>query len=209
MSNILPPLLVHLAQCFGGSLGWAIVTLSLCIRVALLPLTFRLSRRMIKNQRIMRTMKPELEELKKRLEKKPEQMFSEMQKIYKKHGYTPFDLPALLGSFVQLPIFAFLYRAIREAISSGGPFLWIRSIASPDAALVFIILALTGTAAYVMPNGSESAKSTIVLIQVAMTCFIVWKLAAGLGLYWAASSFISLGQNLWIRSRMSRNEAIA
>jgi len=202
MTNTLPTLLIYLTQCFGGSLGWAIVALSLGIRVALLPLTLRLSRRMIRNQQIMRTMQPELAELKKRLEKKPEQMLPEMQKVYKKHGYTPFDLPAMMGSFVQLPVFAFLYRAIRASISSGSPFLWIRSLASPDGVLVFIILTFTGAAAYFLPSASETAKTTVVFIQVAITGIIVWKLAAGLGLYWASSSLIGLGQNLWVRARV-------
>ena len=194
--------LTYLAQLFGGSLGWAILMLSLGVRLALFPLTCRLSRRMMRNQQIARALQPEIDELKKRFQKKPELLFGEMQKVYKKHGYSPFDLPAMLGSFVQLPVFAFIYRAIKDSIAGGGAFLWIRSLASPDAWLTLVILLLTGAAAYVMPSVSESAKTTLILIQVAVTCIIVWKLAAGLGLYWVASGSVGLFQNLWLRWRI-------
>ena len=209
MYNILVAVLTHLVQWFGGSLGWAVLTLSLGIRLALLPLTIRISRRMMRNQQIARTLQPELDEIKKRFEKKPELIFGEMQKVYKKHGFSPFDLPAMLGSFVQLPVFAFMYRAIRDAATSGGAFLWIRNLASPDAWLTLAVLALTGAAAYFMPNLSESAKTTLILIQIAVTFFIVWKLAAGLGLYWVASSSVGLFQNLWLRWKAQPTSASA
>ena len=195
-------LLAYLVQLFGGSLGWAILALSFAIRVALLPLTIRISRRMLRNQQIARTLQPEIEDVKKRFEKKPEKLFAEIQKVYKKHGYTPFDLPAILASFIQLPVFAFMYRAIRDSIVAGGPFLWIRSLASPDALLTLLVLTLTGVSAYYMPNASEAAKSTLVFMQVAVTCLIIWKIAAGLGLYWVASSGVGLFQTLWVRFRV-------
>ncbi|MFT3869760.1 MAG: YidC/Oxa1 family membrane protein insertase [Nibricoccus sp.] len=209
MHSYLTALLSYLVQTFGGNLGWAILALSLGIRVALLPLTLRLSRRMLRNQQIALALRPEIEEIKKRFEKKPERIFGEMQKVYKKHGYSPFDLPAMLGSFVQLPIFGVMYRVIKDAVSNGGPFLWIRSLASPDGWLTLAILTLTGASAYFMPAASASAKSTLIFIQVAITGFIVWKLAAGLGLYWAASSLVGLGQNLWLRSRIQQETALA
>ena len=202
-------LLAYLVQLFGGSLGWAILALSLGIRVALLPLTIRISRRMQRNQQIVRMLQPEIDEIKKRFEKKPDRLFGEIQKVYKKHGYSPFDVPAMLGSFVQLPVFAFMYRAIRDSVIGGGPFLWIRSLASPDGWLTLVILTLTGAAAYYMPSAAESAKSTLIFIQIAVTCFIVWKLAAGLGLYWVASSTVGLFQSLWLRGRVQPHAAPA
>lgn len=199
MSTLLAALLVHMAQLSGGSLGWAIVALSIGIRCALLPLTIRLSRRMIRNQEIARAMQSEIDELKRRFEKRPERLLPEIQKLYKKHGYSPFDLPAMLGSFAQWPIFGLLYRAIQKAVASGGPFLWIKSLRSADALLTLMILAMTAASAYFFPNASENAKSGIVVVQVVVTGLIVWKLAAGLGLYWASSGLVGLGQTLWLR----------
>ncbi|MFT3780483.1 MAG: YidC/Oxa1 family membrane protein insertase [Nibricoccus sp.] len=204
MDISLTALFGSLVNVLGGNLGWAILALSLGIRVALLPLTLRLARRAFRNQKIAQALQPEIDAIKKKFEKKPEQLFGEIQKVYKKHGYNPLDLRALLGSFVQLPIFGMLYRTIRDAITKGGAFLWIRNLASPDAWLTLGILTLTGLSAYFLPNANEAAKGMLIFIQVAITVFIVWKLAAGLGLYWAASSAVGLGQNLWLRWRLRR-----
>jgi YidC/Oxa1 family membrane protein insertase len=204
MTETLIALLSSLTLHLGGSLGCAILALSFGVRVALMPLTLRLARRMLKNQEIALTLKPEIDALKKRFEKKPEKLFEEMQKVYRKHNYKPFDLPAVLASFAQLPIFGIVYNAIKTSVQSGPAFLWIRTLASPDFLLTFAILALTGVSAYYAPSASEMAKTTLIYIQIAVTFFIVWKLAAGLGLYWAASGAVGLVQNLLLRREMLR-----
>lgn len=199
MNDLIIALLASLSHSFGGSLGCAIVVLSLGIRVALLPLTIKLARRARRNQEIMRALQPELEQLKKRFEKKPERLFAEMRKLYHKHDCSPFDVPTLLGSLVQLPIFGMLYSSIRSSISSGGAFLWIKNLASPDFLLTLVIVSLTGASAYLMPGASEQMKTNTAVIQVVVTFLIVWKLAAGLGLYWASSSLVGIFQTLWLR----------
>src|SRR5215470_7422125 len=128
MNDLIIALLANLAHLLGGSLGWGILVLSLGIRVALLPLTIRLARRARRNQEIMLRLQPEIERLKQRYEKKPERLFAEMRELYRKHGCSPFDIPALIGSFIQLPIFGMLYRSIRSSLSSSGAFLWIKGL---------------------------------------------------------------------------------
>ena len=209
MNDMIIALLATLSHSFGGSLGCAIIVLSLGIRVALLPLTIKLARRAQRNQEIMRRLQPEIEELKKRFEKKPERFFAEMRKLYQKHDCSPFDLPTLAGSLVQLPIFAILYNSIRSSLSSSSAFLWIKNLASPDFGLTLVILFLTGLGTYLMPSASEQMKNTMIAVQVIITFLIVWKLAAGLGLYWASSSLVSLFQTLWLRYRHDSGSKVA
>jgi YidC/Oxa1 family membrane protein insertase len=207
MNDSILGLLAYLAQQFGGSTGWAIIALSVGIRVALLPLTIRLSRRAMRGQEIMRRLQPEIEALKKKFEKSPERLFEETMKLHRKHGHSPFDLPAMMGTFFQLPLFAMLYRAIGSALSSGERFYWIRSLAAPDGLLTLIVVVLTAITAYLMPNVSQGARTTMMVIQVSVTFFIVWKLAAGYGLYWASSNAIGLFQTLWLRREHSNKAA--
>ena len=209
MHNLLAATLVYLVQLFGGNLGCAIIALSLGIRVALFPLTLKLARRALRNQEIARALQPEIAELKIRFEKKPERLFEELGKLYRRHHYSPFDLPALIGSFAQLPIFGLLYSTIRNALTANASFLWIRNLASPDFVLTLVILALTALSACVTPSVSGNARTTMVVIQLVVTSLIVWKLAAGLGLYWVSSSLIGLGQTLWIRFRIPPNAVVA
>jgi YidC/Oxa1 family membrane protein insertase len=144
MNDMFVALLAYLAQEFGGSLGCAIITLSSGMRVALLPLTIKLARRGRRNQEIMQALQPEIEQLKRRFEKKPERLFEEMHKLYKEHDCRPFDIPTLIGNFVQLPIFAILYSSIRRSLTSSSAFLWIKNLALPDMCLTFSIVLLTG-----------------------------------------------------------------
>jgi YidC/Oxa1 family membrane protein insertase len=97
-----------------------------------------------------------------------------------------------------------LYRAIGSAIVSGERFYWIRSLASPDAWLTVIVLALTAASAWFAPGMSDTARRTLIAVQLGITFFFVWKLAAGYGLYWASSSLLGLGQTLWLRHERVR-----
>jgi len=199
MNDMIIAWLANLSQLLGGSLGWGIIVLSLGIRAALLPLTIRLARRARRNQEIMQRLQPEIERLKKRHEKKPERLFKEMHELYRKHDCNPFDIPTLIAGFIQLPIFGMLYSSIRSSLTSSGAFLWIKSLASPDFLLTLVILSLTGVSAYLMPTASEQTRNTLLVIQVIVTFCLVWKLAAGLGLYWASSSLVGVFQTLWLR----------
>jgi YidC/Oxa1 family membrane protein insertase len=207
MNELIIAWLASLAHSFGGSLGCAIVVLSLGIRVALLPLTIKLARRARRHQEIVRLLQPEIEELKKKFEKKPQRLFEEIRKLYRKHDCSPFDIPTFAGSLIQLPIFAILYGSIRSSLSSGGAFLWIKNLASPDFCLTLVILSLTGVSAYLLPAASEQMKISLIVMQVVVTGFILWKLAAGLGLYWASSNLVGLFQTLWLRNRNAEARA--
>ena len=94
-----------------------------------------------------------------------------------------------------------MYSSIRNSLTSSSAFLWIRSLASPDFLLTLVILTLTGVSAYLMPAASGQMRTTLIVLQVAVTFLIVWKLAAGLGLYWASSSLVGMFQTLWLRYR--------
>jgi YidC/Oxa1 family membrane protein insertase len=207
MHDSILALLTYLSQQFGGSTGWAIVALSVGIRVALLPLTMRLSRRAMRGQEIVRKLQPEIEQLKQRFEKDPRRLFEETMKLHRKHGHSPFDVPAMIGMFAQLPIFAMLYRAIGSVLLSGERFYWIRSLAAPDGLLTLAVVVLTAAGAYFVPNMPEGARTMMIAIQVGVTFFIVWKLAAGFGLYWASSSAVGLIQTLWLRREYAKRAA--
>jgi len=198
MNTFLAASLTHLTQLFGGNLGAAILGISLAVRLACLPLTLALARRALRRQKILRDLQPQIELLKQRYEKKPEKLFAELRELYRKHHCSPFDLVTLLGGLIQLPVFGMLYGTARSVLRPSG-FLWIRNLATPDGILISLILLLTGFAAYFSPGITEQARTTIVVVQTLITAVIVWKLAAGLGLYWIASGVVGLLQNLWLR----------
>ena len=109
---------------------------------------------------------------------------------------------------MQAPIFVGMYTAIRKLVVSGGNFLWISNIAHPDILLAVIAGFITYLASSLSPNLSSQGRSLMVWIPVAITMIFLWKLSAGIGLYWVASSVVSLFQSLILRYKW-RNAAIA
>jgi YidC/Oxa1 family membrane protein insertase len=191
MNEILASAMSGLAVLFDGNMGWAILVLALAVRVALLPLSLHLARRMRSNQEIVASLEPQVAAIRERLADKPGEMFATISTLYKANGAHLVDPSSLLGALLQIPVFGLLYKAIANASSGAGPFLWMRSLATPDAALTAIVLVLTALSAWYMPSAAPDKALLMVLIQVVVTAFILWKLAAGVGLYWAASSFVS------------------
>jgi YidC/Oxa1 family membrane protein insertase len=204
MNEMLASLMSGLAVLFDGSMGWAILALALAVRLALLPLTLHLARRMQANQKIIQTLQPQVEAIKTRLADKPAEIFPAIAALYKANGAQLFDRSTLLGALVQMPVFGLLYRAISNASAGAGPFLWMKSLATPDAALTAIVLLLTALPAYYMPSAAPDKAMLMVAVQVVVTAFILWKLSAGVGLYWAASAFVSTVQTGVLRYEQRR-----
>jgi len=204
MNEMLASVMSHLALLFDGTMGWAILALALAARLALLPLTLHLARRMRANQEIIKTLEPQAAAIRERLADKPAEMFAAISALYKANGAHMFDRSTLLGALVQMPVFGLLYKAIGNASANGGPFLWMKTLATPDAALTAVVLVLTALSAYYLPSAAPDKAMVMVLVQVVVTAFILWKLSAGVGLYWAASSFVGLLQTCVLRVEQRR-----
>lgn len=196
--------MTQLSMLFNGNMGWTILALALVVRLALFPLTLHLSRRMLANQQKIKALQPQVDVIKARLASDPKAMFAAISALYKENDARMLDRSSLLGALVQLPVFGLLYKAITNA--SSGSFLWIRNLASPDTALTLIVLALTAVAAYYAPTTAADTAMVMVMmaVQILVTAFILWKLAAGVGLYWAVSAFASAVQSLVLRYEQRR-----
>ncbi|MBQ5946183.1 membrane protein insertase YidC [Massilia sp. ST3] len=201
MNEFLGAAMSSLAQLFGGSMGWAILALALVVRLALLPLTLRLARRMLANQQKMKELQPQVDAIKQRLAADPKAMFAAISALYREHGVSLFDRSALVGALVQWPVFALVLKAVGNA--GTGAFLWIRNLATPDTALTMLVLLLTAVAAWAMPSASGTPILMLV-VQVVAMALVIWKLGAGMGLYWAASAFVNLVQGGVLRIEQRR-----
>src|SRR5690242_12033867 len=99
-----------------SGLTWAlsIVTLTICIRAALIPLFVK----QIKASRNMQLLQPQVKELQKKYGHDREKLTQETMKLYKDAGTNPFAscLPILL----QMPIFLALFRLLNKASNDQG-----------------------------------------------------------------------------------------
>lgn len=87
----------------GADIGIAVVILTLIVKFLLFPLAHK----GIKTQAKMRTLEPEIKEVKEKHGDDRQKQAQEMMELYKKHGISPFS--GCLPILIQLPIIIALY----------------------------------------------------------------------------------------------------
>lgn len=191
--------LFGLTHVYGGSVGAAILTLSIIVRVALLPVTIRAARQRMRMAAAQRKIQPRLEKLQRRWREDPARLNAEVLGLYRRHGIRPLRDSGFGGMLLQLPFVTALYTVIRRDAGGAGRFLWIRDLARPDVALAGIASVLTALVALATPNTAGSGLRIGVVIPMLFTFLILTRLAAGVGLYWAASSAVGAVQGILLR----------
>ena len=124
---------------FGGfvkNYGWVVLLLTIFIRLVTSPLTYSSYLSSAK----MKVLKPELDEIKKKMGDDQQGFAMEQMKLFREAGVNPLGgcIPALL----QIPIFFALYSFFNSNISlRGQSFLWSKDLSSYDiiATLPFTI----------------------------------------------------------------------
>jgi YidC/Oxa1 family membrane protein insertase len=195
--------LLCISTALGGNMGWAIAVLSLLVRVVLLPLTLSLAYRGLKTQAALERLEPEVKRVRAKYKADQAKLLEETAKLYQKHGVNVADGRSLVGTLVQLPIFIGLFGAIQRGLGSGGSFLWVKSIASPDLPLAGICAAVTALSAWIAPNVSASQRVPMVVLPGLLTLFFLSRLAAGLSIYALSQSVVGVVQAVLV-SRRSR-----
>lgn len=98
-----------------GNFGWTVVVFTIALKVLLSPLDIWQKRTMMKNNRAMKLMTPELEKLKKTYANAPDVLNQKQMELYKKHGYsmTGGCLPALITIVIFFIVFSGFNAAVR------------------------------------------------------------------------------------------------
>ncbi|MBP90633.1 MAG: hypothetical protein CMJ64_28640 [Planctomycetaceae bacterium] len=187
------------SQVCGGNIAGGILIVSVCVRLALFPLTLWLAKMSARRQAVLTKMKPELNRLRKRFQDRPERLAEETQRLFQREGTSPLPLAGCLGGVAQMPVFLGLFSAVRKCAAFGGKFFWVQNIAKPDAILALLVAATTCGAVAVTRTTPEQNKALLLLLPAVMTVVALWQLSAGVALYWGVSSLFSLLQATIVR----------
>ena len=200
-----------LSHLLGGSTGAAIVALSVGVRVALLPLGVRLALRMLEQQRRLRAIQPRLNKLRDRYGADRRELARRVQALLDRERITMIPKGMALTIGIQLPIGAALYQAIATGLVPGSSFLWIADLAQPDALLATITAGLAAVPAMIAPTAGQPATNHFMAAAMAalVTLVFVWRVAAGVGIYWAASNVVGIVQSLVVGMKLKANEGKA
>jgi YidC/Oxa1 family membrane protein insertase len=112
--------------------GWAIIMLTVVVRMLLFPLSRKQAMSAVK----MQAIQPEIAALKKKYGSDTEKLGRAQMELFRKHNYSPFG--GCLPMIVQLPIMIGLYQALNVSVDlRQADFLWVKNLAAPDALFRF------------------------------------------------------------------------
>ena len=188
-----------------GNWGWAIVLLTLIIRVVLFPLTFRGMLSMAK----LKEVSPKVKELQAKYKSDPQRMNAAVMALYKKEGANP--LGGCLPLLMQIPVFFAIYRVLLNAVELKGAewTLWITDLAHMDT--YFVLPILMGASMFYQQRITPSnftdpmQEKIFKYLPVIFTFFFV-TFPAGLVLYWLVNNIFSILQQFVVNKKFEAHK---
>jgi len=186
---------------FVGNWGWAIVLLTVLIKL----LFFKLTEAQYRSMARMRKLQPRIEQLKERYGDDRQRMSQAMMEMYKTEKVNP--LGGCLPILVQIPIFIALYWVLLESVElRQAPFiLWIDNLTARDPYFILPVL----NAAFMMMTqrltptaGMDPLQRKIMQFMPIGFSFMFAFFPAGLVLYWATNAGLSLAQQWYITRKI-------
>ncbi|MGQ9570709.1 MAG: membrane protein insertase YidC [Thermodesulfovibrionales bacterium] len=201
---------------FLGNYGWAIVFITLIVRIPFIPLINKSQKAMKK----MQELQPKMAEIRERFKKDPQRMQQEIMVLYKKYKVNP--LSGCLPIILQIPIFFALYKILLIAIElRGAPFMfWIKDLSSPDTLFghipawfpliggfavgpLPILMGITMVIQQKMtPTSMDPAQNKIMMLMPIVFTFIFLNFASGLVLYWLMNNIFSIIQQFYVNKKL-------
>ncbi len=207
-----------------GNFGWAIVILTVAIRLLFFPFMHRSQVKMRRMQEKMKRVQPKVKALRERYRRKEREalqkgqaaarhemrgkMNAEMMELYKEEDINPFGtMSGCLPLLLQIPILYGFYRVLSIAIElRHAPFmLWIRDLSQPDPYYVTpIVMGGTMLIQQVMTSASmpdPMQRRIMYIMPIAFTAFFV-KFPSGLVLYWLVNNLLGILQQYLINKEV-------
>ncbi len=190
-----------------GNWGWAILMVTLIIKLIFYPLSAASYRSMAN----MRKFAPKMQQLKERYGDDRQKMSQAMMELYKKEKINP--LGGCLPMMVQIPVFIALYWVLLESVElRQAPFiLWITDLSIKDP--YYVLPLLMGASMFIQqklnPAPPDPVQAKVMMaLPVIFTLFFAF-FPAGLVLYWFANSALSVAQQWYITAKIEKAAALA
>jgi YidC/Oxa1 family membrane protein insertase len=182
-----------------GNYGWAIVLLTIIIRIPFIPIVSKGQTSMKRLQQLQ----PRMQEIKEKFKKDPKRMQQEMMQMYKKNKVNPMGgcLPMLL----QIPVFFALYKVLLVSIElREAPFmLWIHDLSQKDP--YYVLPLVMGATMFLQqkmtPTAGDPRQQKMMLFMPIIFTFLFLNFASGLVLYWLVNNVLSIAQQFYINRK--------
>jgi YidC/Oxa1 family membrane protein insertase len=124
--------ILHFLYSIVGNYGIAIILLTVLVRGAMFPISYKQTQNMAR----MQALKPEMDAISEKYKNDMQKKSQAIQELYRKHNINP--LGGCLPLLLQMPIFIGLYRALlvdvelRQSPLFGPSVRWCSNLAAPD-----------------------------------------------------------------------------
>lgn len=213
------PLLVGLKwihENMVANYGWAIVLLTVLIKIILLPLTHKSYVSMHKMQELAPRIKAVRNKYQGKLRDKKgrpdveqqRKMNEEIQSIYRAEGVNP--VGGCLPMVAQFPVLIAFYRLLSHAVElRDAPWiLWIEDLSMHDPIYVLPIVmgAIQFLQQRMMPSSAEPMQRRLMMAMPVVFTFIFLGFPSGLVLYWLTNNVLTVIQQ-WFYLRWKDRKA--
>ena len=192
---------------------WAIVALTIIVRMLLVPLTVK----QIHSMQNLQRHAPEMKEIQRKYKHDKQKMNEELMKFYKENRINP--AASCLPILLQIPIFLSLYFVLRNFTKTtdyvqGDNLEWLGLINILDKASVgwgpLLIVVYVGSqlaSTYFMSATVDKTQRLIFFALPFLFIPFVINFKSGLVLYWATTNLWTVGQGIVTRRLVPRTKA--
>ena len=200
------PLFWLLSLCYGflGNWGWAIIAVTILIKLVFYKLTESSGRSMAK----MRNLQPRIKAIQERYPDDKQAQSQAMMELYKTERVNP--AAGCLPILIQMPFFLAFYWVLLESVEMRqAPFmLWITDLSVRDP--FFILPLIMGAAMFFQQKlnpqvGDPVQVKVMQIMPVIFTAFFAF-FPSGLVLYWVTNTLLSIAQQ-WKINKVVEQEA--
>lgn len=200
-------LLLEVLHNLCGNWGWAIVLLTILVRIALFPLSYK---GMIGMQKL-KDLAPQMKQIQAQYKDDPQKMQKHIMELYKKNGANP--LGGCLPLLLQIPVFFAIYKVLYCAVElKAEPWiLWIHDLSVIDP--YYILPLVMGVTMYISQMMTPTTytdpmqEKVFKLLPLFFTIFfIIFPFPAGLVLYWSVNNVLSIIQQMIINRIVAKQK---
>lgn len=201
--------LVYIMKAFHsmvGNWGFAIILLTLLVRLCVLPFNIM----SFKSMKAMQKVQPIIQKIREKHKDDPMRLNQEMMAVMKQNGANP--LGGCLPMLLQIPVFFALYRVIGSSIELyNSPFIfWITDLSSHDK--FYVLPVAMAVFMYIQqkitPSTMDPTQAKIMAFLPVVFSLFMLQLPSGLTLYMVVSTLFGIIQQ-WLIMREPKEKAVA
>tara|TARA_Y100000589_G_scaffold331400_1_gene384759 strand:- start:2363 stop:4021 length:1659 start_codon:yes stop_codon:yes gene_type:complete len=181
-----------------GSYGWAILLLTLVVKLMLLPLAIKQTRSMA----AMQQLQPEMKRLQEKYANDKQTLNQEMMKLYQTHQVNP--IAGCLPMLVQFPIFIALFYTVGGSVEMyGESFYFIPDLAYPDPYAILPILFVISflISQKKMATSTDQTQKMMMYVFPVVFFFMMRTLSSGVMLYIVGQNIVTNFEQAFVTKR--------